>query len=177
VQCDCGVIRGGGGASGGACGAGDAPNATQLQDYVESELISHAGMGAPGCVAVAVPPECLNAADCARGPDLSDFPLSFDFNYMRPTVDGCSHMVTRRGNRDEVSRMVSRCLSVFFSSLQAWDSVSTFARLLSGNRHSRLAPPPVGSPSHGGALLCLGAGCLRARILDMRLRRRLRADV
>jgi hypothetical protein len=105
VQCDCGVIRGGGGASGAACGSGDAPDATQLQDYVESEEISHAGMGAPGCVAVAVAPECLNAADCARGPDLSNFPLSFDFNYMRPTIDGCSHMVTRRGNRDEVSRM------------------------------------------------------------------------
>jgi len=105
VQCDCGVIRGGGGASGAACGSGDAPDATQLQDYVESEEISHAGMGAPGCVAVAVAPECLNATDCARGPDLSNFSLSFDFNYMRPTIDGCSHMVTRRGNRDEVSRM------------------------------------------------------------------------
>jgi len=157
VQCDCGVIRGGGG-----CGTGDASNATQLQDYVETE---------EGCVAVVVPPECLNATDCARGPDLSNFVLSFDFNYFRPTVDGCSQMVTRRGNRDEVSRVVSRCqqcLSVLL--------LGVGLGLDHSGGHLPLAPP-VRSLLHGGAARCLGAGCLHARILDMRLRRGLRADV
>jgi len=49
VQCDCRVIRGGGGCG---CGTGYASNATQLQDYVETEEV---------CVAVVVSrvPQCL----------------------------------------------------------------------------------------------------------------------
>ena len=132
MQCDCGVIRGGGGASGAACGTGDAPGATRLEGYVETQNGSHAGVDAPGCAPVH---ECQNATDCARGPDLSDFFLSFDFNYMRPTVDGCSQMVSRRGNRDEVRRMfLCPCQETCFR----------FAgRSLSRDRRSRLflCPP------------------------------------
>jgi hypothetical protein len=90
LQCYCGFSED-------ACGQAQGyyldPSANLTEVTVEGE-------GAPACININ---ECLSGENlCNAGIDLSNFDLSFDFNYMRPTIDGCSHMVTRRGNFNQV---------------------------------------------------------------------------